>query len=399
MDGTRDTVPRAMPGVLAWLVMTLVALGIAGYAVYRPAGNADLIHYIAVVHQWQGATGADLNAQTYADLEAFLDDEQFTDITGGRGISELGRDAYLRTIKADPEALRQQLPFYSVKPLYPALMAGLSMVGIPLGLASVLISAAAYAALILLLFRWASRHVAAWPSVLLVTLIALSAPFWVLARLSTPDALALLITTAALYVLLEWRRPGLALGILLVATLARPNAVVVLFAIATIAALARPASGIRIDWTRAALAAVAGAALYLGLTIWSGNYGYATLFYHAVVAYLPFPAEGPPPLAIGEIARIYVFRFIGLSTSPVPIFLLLGALAMRARVGSLAETRADGPSLAILAMVATMAVTWLSYPNEPERILVSPFLLITIVLVCSVVPRIVRPLPLRSATA
>ena len=50
-------------------------------------------------------------------------------------------------------------------------------------------------------------------------------------------------------------------------------------------------------------------------------------------------------------------------------------------------------------MFATMAVTWVSYPNEPERILVAPFLLITIVLACSVVPRLARSLPTRSAAA
>ncbi len=211
-------------------------------------------------------------------------------------------------------------------------MAALGVVGVPLGFGSVLISAAAYAALILLLFRWASRHMGEWSAVLLATLIALSAPFWALARLSTPDALALLIVMSGLYVLLEWRRPGLALAILLVAILARPNAVVAVLAIAAVVALARPDAGIRLAWPRAALAAVAGVALYLGLTVWSGNYGYATLFYHAVVAYLPFPADGAPPLSIGEIARIYAFRLVGLSTSPVPLFALLGVLAIRSRV-------------------------------------------------------------------
>ena len=303
MDGTRDTTPRAMPGVLAWLVMAVIALGIAGYAIYRPAGNADLIHYIAVVHQWEGVTGAELNAETYADLDALLDDDHFADVTGGQGITELGRDDYLAKIRADPEALRQQLPFYSVKPLYPALMAALDLVGVPLGFGSVLISAAAYAALVLLLFRWVSRHIGEWPAVVLATLIALAAPYWILARLSTPDALALLIGMSGLYVLLEWRRPGLAMAILLVAILARPNAVVAVLAIAVITVLARPEAGIRLAWPRAALAAAAGVALYVGLTVWSGNYGYATLFYHAVVGYLSFPADGAPPLAIGEMAR------------------------------------------------------------------------------------------------
>ena len=127
--------------------------------------------------------------------------------------------------------------------MYPALMAALAVAGVPLVFGSVLISAAAYAALILLLFRWASRHVGEWSAVVLASLIALSAPFWVLARLSTPDALALLIVMSGLYVLLEWRRPGLALAILLIAIFARPNAVVALFAIAAAAAVARPAPG------------------------------------------------------------------------------------------------------------------------------------------------------------
>ena len=74
-------------------------------------------------------------------------------------------------------------------------------------------------------------------------------------------------------------------------------------------------------------------------------------------------------------------------------------LAIRARVPTLADIRSDGPSLAILAMFATMVVTWVSYPNEPERILVAPFLLIAIVLACSVVPRLARSLPTRSAAA
>ena len=71
----------------------------------------------------------------------------------------------------------------------------------------------------------------------------MSAPFWILARLSTPDALALLIVMSGMYVLLEWRRPGLALAILLVAVLARPNAVVAVLAISAVAALARPEPG------------------------------------------------------------------------------------------------------------------------------------------------------------
>lgn len=59
---------------------------------------------------------------------------------------------YLRAVASDPGALAQQIPFYSVKPLYPGLMHALGAVGVPLGLASVLISSVSFGLLGLLLF-------------------------------------------------------------------------------------------------------------------------------------------------------------------------------------------------------------------------------------------------------
>ena len=59
---------------------------------------------------------------------------------------------YLRAVASDPGALAQQIPFYSVKPLYPGLMHALGAVGVPLGLASVLISSVRFGLLGLLLF-------------------------------------------------------------------------------------------------------------------------------------------------------------------------------------------------------------------------------------------------------
>ena len=372
--------------LLAWLTMIAIAIGVAGYADYRPAGNADIVHYIATVHYWEGATGSDLRAKTYGDLQAFLSDDQYLDVTGMAGDPTINRNVYLRAIEADPEALRQQLPFYSVKPLYPALMAGLGLVGLSLGQASVLISAVCYFLTALLIFAWFRRHLGPWSSLLLGALVVLSAPFWMVARLSTPDALALLIHVAGLFVLLELRRPGLALAILIAAILARPNAVLTVLAVVAVVSVASRSSGIRLDRRLAVLGAVCGVALAASLSLWSGNYGLYTLFYHAVIAYLEYPVLGAPDLSLAEIGRVYLFRFVALSASPVPAFLLLGILAIRARVATPRAILDDGPSLVVLGMFASMAMTWLTYPNEPERILVGMFLVITIVLGYSVAP-------------
>jgi hypothetical protein len=110
--------------------------------------------------------------------------------------------------------------------------------------------------------------------------------------------------------------------------LARPNAALLALSVIGVAALARPSSGVRLRWP---LVLGAGGIVVLTvvlLTRLSGNYGLGTLFYHAVVAYLPHPALGAPALPWSEVLRLYTFRTVQLATSPVPLFALLGVLVL-----------------------------------------------------------------------
>ncbi|HEY7132012.1 MAG TPA: glycosyltransferase family 39 protein [Candidatus Limnocylindrales bacterium] len=374
---------RRREDVVAWVLMIAVVVAIAAYALYRPAGNADLVDYIATVHQWQGKSGQALSDATYADLKAFLPQSLYDDVTGVAGDPTINRNVYLRQLAADPQALTEQIPFYSVKPLYPGLMFVLTSLGVQVGFASVLISAVAYALLGLLLFGWFRRHLGPWRSLLAATLLVISPPFWVLSHLSTPDALCLLLVATALFVLVELRRPIPAIAILLVSILARPNAVVITVALLAAMVVARQASGIRIRWWVAGIGAVAAVGLVLVLQRLSGNYGLGVLFYHAVIAYLPYPTQGAPAVALSEVARIYAFRIVQLATSPVPLFTLLGVLALYLRLGRVREVFDDAASLAVLAALLAMVPGWLTYPNEPERILVGSFLAAIVVLIVS----------------
>jgi hypothetical protein len=377
--------------VVAWFLMLAVVLAIVGYALYRPAGNADLVDYIATVHQWQGKSGQALSDATYADLKAFLPQALYDDVTGVAGDPTINRNVYLRQLAADPQALTEQIPFYSVKPLYPGLMFVLAAVGIQVGFASVLISAVAYGLLGLLLFAWFRRHLGPWRSLIAATLLLVSPPFWILSRDSTPDALCLLLVASALFVLIELRRPVPTIAILLVAILARPNAVVITGTLLLAMVVARDASGIRIRWWVAGAAGVAAIALVLALQRLSGNYGLGVLFYHAVIAYLPYPTQGAPAVALSEVARIYAFRVVQLATSPVPLFTLLGALALYLRLGRVRDVFDDAASLAVVAALLAIIPGWLTYPNEPERILVGSFLAAIVVLIISTGRRVPAP--------
>ena len=385
VDGTgADIAGRRGGTVAAWLAMVIVLVAIGCYALYRPAGNADLVDYIATVNLWRGMSGQALSDATYRDVAAYLSPAQFADVTGAAGDSNLNRNAYLRALASDPSALAEQIPFYSVKPLYPGLMLTLGAVGVPLGLASVLISSVSFGLLGLLLFAWTRRHLGPWRAWLATTLIVLSPPFWVLAQLSSPDALCLLLVAASLFAFAELRRPGLTVAFLLVAILARPNVALLALAVVGVSALARPSSGVRMRWP---LALGTGGIVVLTvvlLTRLSGNYGLGTLFYHGVVAWLAHPALGAPALPLSEVLRLYAFRTVQLATSPVPLFVFLGVLILFLRIRSFGEILDDAVSLAVAAALIAILAGWLAYPSEPERILVGSFLVIAVALVAAV---------------
>jgi hypothetical protein len=72
--------------VVAWLAMVIVVVAIGSYALYRPAGNADLVDCIATVSQWRDLSGQALSDATYRDVAAYLSPTQFSDVTGAAGI-------------------------------------------------------------------------------------------------------------------------------------------------------------------------------------------------------------------------------------------------------------------------------------------------------------------------
>jgi len=386
-DRRLDTTAGASARVAAWLAMIAVIVVLGGYSLYRPAGNSDVVEYVATVHMWHGLSGQMLSDATYRDLAAFLTPAQYSDVTGGAGDPATNRNAYLHALATDPTALAEQIPFYSVKPLYPALMAGLNALGLPLGVASVLISSIAYGLLGLLLFAWFIRHLSPWRAWLVTTLLLVSPPFWVLGQLSSPDAITLLIVAIGAFAFVELRRPWVAIAVLLVAVLARPNVALLALAFVGAAAVATESSRVRIRPSAAVAAGAAAVMLAFALQKLSGNYGLGTLYYHAVVAYLPHPSLGAPAVALGDIVREYVYRTVGLALSPVPLFVLVGVLALFLRLPTanlVGASRRDPAVLAILAALLALIPGWLTYPNEPERILVGSFLVATAVLVISI---------------
>ena len=264
----RDLAPESPPSgvvavILAWAAILVVTGAMVAYAAVHPGANTDLIFYAATVHQWDGLDDQAIHDAALADARKDLGNTVYQ--------AMVTENDYMRTVAADPEALVQQIPFYSVKPLFPALMIGLRFFGVSLGTAQLLISLASYFLLGLLVFIWLRRHHPPLVAAALGSLIIISSPWAVLARIQSPDALSLLLTVLAIYLLLELRRVGPAFFVLLVTILARPNAVILLIAVALALAALRPGSSLRLSWRWAVAWCAAGIVLTEALIIASGN--------------------------------------------------------------------------------------------------------------------------------
>src|SRR5450755_2585984 len=78
---------------------------------------------------------------------------------------------YRVDIAANPYHFAEQLPFYSIKPLYVALIKGEHRLGMPFPKAAVAISALSNLLLALLLWRWLSAYLGGLPLATACTLI------------------------------------------------------------------------------------------------------------------------------------------------------------------------------------------------------------------------------------
>jgi len=126
-------------------LITVVA-AMTFFAIYyaqRPAYNWDMIAYIAVALMDIGVPAATVHQKTY---DALMDVPE----KARKPLLESGE--YRINVAKDPLKFRAQLPFYSVKPLYPALMSILYRAGIGLVTASIIVPVAAA------MFHFASPH-------------------------------------------------------------------------------------------------------------------------------------------------------------------------------------------------------------------------------------------------
>lgn len=250
----------------AWGVFAIFLAWIGYLAFSQCFYNWDMLAYGAAVLTWSGEP--DVHAATYAAFRAQVPEAAMTGLVAGD---------YPAHLATHGEDFLSQLGFYTVKPLYVALLTGLYLLGVPLVATMMMVSAVAVMLAAGLVLTWLRRYLPLGQAVIATVLLGYATRLVDLARGGSPDALSVLLVLLGLFLLLEVRWRLTALMVLLLAITTRGNNAVFFVLVAGYLAWQETgASRWRI------LALLAGGVALHGL-INAGGHGWWLLFHHTFI--------------------------------------------------------------------------------------------------------------------
>jgi hypothetical protein len=347
---------------------------LSAYAVLQPEYTWDLLGYI-------GASVGSTDART-------IHDAAFHAIRPFAEKKDIQADnPYRVDVAANPYHFAEQLPFYSIKPVYIALMKGEHRLGMPFPRAAVAISAVSNFLLALLLWYWLSSYLAGLPLAASCTLIMLSPNILELSRWATPDCLATFVAALGLYLVLERKLYFWGCSFLILDIWVRTD-VLVLAGIVFLVLLLRS----KLDFAQFAALSLLSLGSYFTINHFAGNYGWPALFYNSFLGGLSAPGETIVHFSTSAyVHQLVRGAYLWLISGSFALYLLLGGLAIWLN-------RAPLYSELIVAVLAARAVSYALYPNGDQRYTAVLFVAIPAALVIAVRLSVLRrstsvPLP------
>ena len=274
-----------------------------------------------------------------------------------------GENDYTRAVALNPYHFSQQLPFYSIKPLFVLAIQILTAVGVPLYWAPFIVSAVTYFLLSLLVLRWLGQPV-------LAAVVMLLPPVLLVARCPTPDCLGLLLVAAGFYLISVSGRRFLGCGVLVISVWARPD-----FVILCVLAFLWLWHTRRLDLSELGVLSLLAIGSNIIINHLAGNYGWTTLVYHSFVHKLVAPGEMVVNVAPALYARLVIH-------TTFQAFLSNGMFLLVLAVGCLLwYAWQDMPvGLAAVALSARV-LAFALFPNADLRYLAPATLMISIAVI------------------
>jgi hypothetical protein len=361
------------PLTLWFALYAALFAGLSAFALVQPTYSWDLLGYI----------GSSVNSSDPQVVyhETFI---AIQPIRSNKGLQL--ENPYRVDVAANPFHFAEQLPLYSIKPAYVALIKTLHRFGLPYPKSAVAISAASNFILAILVWFWLSAYVEGIALFGACTLIMLSPNVLAISRWATPDALALLIAAAGLYLILARKQFFWGSAFLVLDVWIRTDSVV-LAGVVMFVLLLRG----RLDLVQFASLSVLALASYFVIGRYSGDYGWTNLFYNSFLGGVTTPGESILHVSIGMYLKQVV--------KGIYLLLVDGSFALYALLGCLALwLRRSSPYAQMAAIVlAARVVSYLLYPNGDPRYTAILYVMVPMALVIVVSAEISDRLSPRAA--
>jgi hypothetical protein len=291
-----------------------------------------------------------------------------------RPTAELQADMPYRVdMVANPYHFAEQLPFYSIKPIYVALIQGLHREGLPFPRATVTISAVSNFALAVILWLWLTPYLNGLPTAVACTLIMLSPNILVLSRWATPDCLATAVAALGLYLILERKRFFWGSAILVFDIWIRTDGLILAGLVFVLLLFLR-----KLDFWQAASLSLTALASYFAINHFGGNYGWSALFYNSFLGGIVAPGEMLVHISLAAyLHQLVRGTYMWFTFGAFPLYMLLGGLAVWLNRYSIY-------SYVIVTVLGARILSYLFYPNGDQRYTAVLFVLVPVALVIAV---------------
>lgn len=359
------------------IALCVVYAAIAVYAVFLSAERAyhnwDVVGYIASAKSMESPDIAIVHAFTFDELRRVLPAPLYEDITREKNLGTGMGAVYRHAVSSDPAVLKEQLPYYQIRPVYVALVYVFYKAGVDIEMATHLVSGIAVAAGLLLLGLLASSFLS-WPFALVIAALALGFDVMDLARFSTPDGLAFFVIVLMAYLFAKSRY----ILLCVVAPLAvgvRTDLIVFVLPLSAAMFFFDRSSRIR-----TIVSALASAAIYIGVVRYYGNPGWSTFFYCATYERCVHPISDPPHLTLQMYLAVLANGTKLLLADPLfvaYVVIVVGtawlAVAKAKRTSALTAL-ASPPCVLAMVCLADIACRFLALPSQWERFYTAPYI-------------------------
>jgi len=238
-------------------------------AINKPIQTWDILGYAGAVKSLEVSNKEEIHQSVFSELRAYATEEELSDL--------LDSSDYRRTMHQDADAFNQQIPFYKIRILFITLILILTKLGINAFIGSHIIVAATGAGG-LLAFYYAFRKLIFPAFWLIVPMFFIVLSGLEISRMSTADPLAFLWVGLICYAFIHQKWP-LFFALIVSSVLVRTDLLVLVGIFTVYLMLFKPT--LRIV---SGLALLVSMGVYLLVTHYTGNYGWSTVFYYALIS-------------------------------------------------------------------------------------------------------------------